>query len=299
MDALLTTARPKPWYPPGRLLFIITGSRRLPGISISLILVLLVIPAAFADLIAPHGPKEGGLPQRYLPPVWDGGTSEHILGTDRLGRDVLSRIIHGARVSVKVSLIGISLGGFIGVTLGLVAGYFGGKLDLLIMRLVDITLSIPSILFALVLAAAIGAGLGTVLIVISYILWAYYARQARGEVLGIRSQDYISRARVTGASDFRIITHHILPNITNTIIVLATLQIGFVILLEASLSFLGVGIQRPAPAWGLMVADGREVVVTFWWVSLFPGLAIMLTVLALNLLGDWLRDRLDPRLRQL
>ena len=152
---------------------------------------------------------------------------------------------------------------------------------------------------ALVLAAAIGPGLGTVLIVISYILWAYYARQVRGEVLSIREQDYIARARVTGASDFRIITRHILPNVINTIIVLATLQIGFVILLEASLSFLGVGIQRPEPAWGLMVADGREVIVTYWWVSLFPGLAIMLTVLALNLLGDWLRDRLDPKLRQI
>ncbi len=297
MDVILAPARP--WYAPGRLLSIVTGSRRLPWISISLILILLVIPAAFADVIAPHGPKDGGLPKRYLPPVWDGGTSEHILGTDRLGRDILSRIIHGARVSVKVSLIGISMGGFIGIALGLVAGYFGGKFDLLIMRLVDITLSIPSILFALVLAAAIGPGLSTVLIVICYILWAYYARQVRGEVLSIREQDYISRARVTGASDYRIITRHILPNVINTIIVLATLQIGYVILLEASLSFLGVGIQRPEPAWGLMVADGREVIVTFWWVSLFPGLAIMLTVLALNLLGDWLRDRLDPKLRQI
>ena len=299
MDALLTAQQPRPWYTPGRLLSMATSNRRLPWISITLIMLLLVIPAIFADVLAPHGPREDGLPQRYLPPVWDGGTSEHILGTNRLGRDILSRIIHGARVSVKVSLIGISLGGFIGVTLGLMAGYFGGKFDLLIMRLVDITLSIPSILFALVLAAAIGPGLGTVLIVIGYILWAYYARQIRGEVLSIRSQDFIARARVTGASDFRIITRHIPPNVINTIIVLATLQIGFVILLEASLSFLGVGIQRPAPAWGLMVADGREVIVTFWWVSLFPGLAIMLTVLALNLMGDWLRDRLDPKLRQI
>ena len=298
MDVLVTAKNP--WYTPGRLLTGLALARRLPLIPITLILVLLVIPAAFAGQIAPHGPRDGGLPQRYLPPVWeDGGTSEHILGTDRLGRDVLSRIIHGSRVSVKVSLIGIALGGFIGVALGLMAGYFGGKFDLLIMRLVDITLSIPSILFALVLAAAIGAGLTTVLIVIGYILWAYYARQIRGEVLSIREQDYIARARVTGASHYRIITKHIMPNVINTIIVLATLQIGFVILLEASLSFLGVGIQRPSPAWGLMVADGREVIVTFWWVSLFPGLAVMLTVLSLNLLGDWMRDRLDPKLRQI
>ena len=299
MVDVLVTAK-APWYAPSRLRVLFTQARRLPLIPIGLILVLLVIPAAFADVIAPHDPTAGGLSQRYIPPVWEaGGTSTHILGTDRIGRDVLSRIIHGSRVSVKVSIIGIFLGGAIGITLGLMAGYFGGKRDMVVMRLVDITLSIPSILFALVLAAAIGAGLTTVLIVIGYILWAYYARQVRGEVLSIRESDYIARARVTGASHSRIIYRHVFPNVINTIIVLATLQVGFVILLEASLSFLGVGIQRPEPAWGLMVADGREVIVSFWWVSLFPGLAIMLTVLSLNLLGDWLRDRLDPKLKQL
>ena len=299
MVDVLVTAK-APWYAPSRLRVLFTQARRLPLIPIVLIFVLLVIPAAFADVIAPHDPTAGGLSQRYIPPVWEaGGTSNHILGTDRIGRDVLSRIIHGSRVSVKVSIIGIFLGGAIGITLGLMAGYFGGKLDMVVMRLVDITLSIPSILFALVLAAAIGAGLTTVLIVIGYILWAYYARQVRGEVLSIRESDYIARAQVTGASHARIIYRHVFPNVINTIIVLATLQVGFVILLEASLSFLGVGIQRPEPAWGLMVADGREVIVSFWWVSLFPGLAIMLTVLSLNLLGDWLRDRLDPKLKQL
>lgn len=299
MVDVLVTAK-APWYTPSRLRVGFTQARRLPLIPIALILLLLVIPAAFADVIAPHDPKAGGLSQRYIPPVWEeGGSSNHILGTDRIGRDVFSRIIHGSRVSVVVSLIGIFGGGLIGVTLGMMAGYFGGRLDLLVMRLVDITLSIPSILFALVLAAAIGAGLFTVLIVIGYILWAYYARQIRGEVLSIRESDYISRARVTGASHARIIVRHVFPNVINTIIVLATLQVGFVILLEASLSFLGVGLQRPSPAWGLMVADGREVIVSFWWVSLFPGLAIMLTVLSLNLLGDWLRDKLDPKLRQI
>jgi len=299
MVDVLVTAK-APWYAASRLRAGFTQARRLPLIPIVLILLLLVIPAAFADLISPHDPRAGGLSNRYVPPAWeDGGTSKHILGTDRIGRDVLSRIIHGSRVSVKVSIIGIFLGGAIGITLGLMAGYFGGKLDMIVMRLVDITLSIPSILFALVLAAAIGAGLTTVLIVIGYILWAYYARQVRGEVLSIRESDYIARARITGASHVRIIYRHVFPNVINTIIVLATLQVGFVILLEASLSFLGVGIQRPEPAWGLMVADGREVIVSFWWVSLFPGLAIMLTVLSLNLLGDWLRDRLDPKLKQL
>lgn len=299
MADILVTAK-APWYAPSRLRASFTVARRLPLIPIALILILLVIPAAFAEIIAPQDPRDGGLSKRYIPPAWqEGGSSDNILGTDRMGRDVFSRIIYGSRVSVVVSLIGILGGGLIGVTLGLAAGYFGGKLDLLVMRLVDITLSIPSILFALVLAAAVGSGLFTVLIVIGYILWAYYARQVRGEVLAIRESDYISRARVTGASHGRILLRHIFPNVINTIIVLATLQVGFVILLEASLSFLGVGLQRPSPAWGLMVADGREVIVSYWWVSLFPGLAIMLTVLSLNLLGDWLRDRLDPKLKQL
>lgn len=296
--AELTTVR-TPWYAPSRVARSVTAARRLPLVPIFIILVLLIIPAIFANQIAPHEPTAGGIPNRYLPPVWAGGTSEHILGTDRVGRDVLSRIIHGSRVSIAVSLIGISAGAFIGISLGMIAGYFGGKLDMIIMRVVDITLSIPSILFALVLASSIGAKFTTVLIVIAYILWAYYCRQVRGEVLSIRERDYIARAKVAGASTFRIITQHIFPNMVNTVIVLATLQMGFVILLEASLSFLGVGMQRPTPAWGLMVADGREVIILAWWVAMFPGIAIMLTVLSLNLLGDWLRDRLDPKLRQI
>ena len=275
-------------------------ARRLPIIPAVVLLVVLVIPAIFADLIAPYEPREspGGFAGRLEPPVGAGGTSDHVLGTDKVGRDILSRIIHGSRVSMKISLVGIGIGGFFGVTLGLLAGYFGGLADTVIMRAVDVSMAIPSVLLALALAAAFGPSFRTIIIVVSLQLWAIYSRQIRGDTLAIRRLDYITRARVAGASHFRIILLHILPNVTNTLIVLATLQIGAVILLEASLSFLGVGISRPTPAWGLMVADGRELIIQAWWVSLWPGVTIMLTVLSFNLLGDWLRDRLDPRLRQ-
>jgi peptide/nickel transport system permease protein len=188
-------------------------------------------------------------------------------------------------------------GGLVGTALRLMAGYFGGWWDHVIMRLVDIKLSLQSILLALVLAAALGPGFATVIIVIALILWTRYARLVRAETLAMKSQDFIARARVAGCSRFHIITSHIFPNVVNTIIVLATLEVGQVILLEATLSFLGVGIPRPTPAWGLMVVDGRELVVAAWWVAFFPGMAILLTVLFMNLLGDWLRDRLDPKLR--
>jgi peptide/nickel transport system permease protein len=273
--------------------------RELPLLPISLILLVLIIPAIFADVIAPHDPMAGGLRARMQAPAFLGGPSEHLLGTDKQGRDVLSRIIHGSRISIAVAAVGIFIGGTIGTALGLIAGYFGGWIDTLIMRLVDITLALPGILLALVLAAVFGPRFSSVVTVIAFVLWAVYARQIRGETLSWRDRDFIARARVAGASHFRIITRHLLPNVVNTLIVLVTLQVGFVIVLEASLSFLGVGIPRPNPAWGLMVSDGRDVIVSAWWISFFPGLAIMLTVLSLNLLGDWLRDRLDPKLRQL
>ncbi|MEX2379091.1 MAG: ABC transporter permease [Dehalococcoidia bacterium] len=270
-----------------------------PVIPILIILVLLVIPAIFADLLAPHESRAGGLGDRLIPPMWlEGGSSEYILGTDRVGRDIFSRIIHGSRISLVISLIGIASGGILGTGLGLIAGYVGGWADAVIMRLVDIGLALPSIIFALALGVLMGPSFATVIIVVTYVLWAYYCRQIRGEVLRVKSRDFIARAKVSGASDFRIIRKHVFPNVTNTLIVLATLQVGFVIVLEATLSFLGVGIPRPTPAWGLMVADGREYITSAWWIAMFPGLAIMLTVLALNLLGDSIRDRLDPTLRQ-
>ena len=203
----------------------------------------------------------------------------------------------GARVSLSVSLLAVVLGGGIGTILGVVAGYFGGVWDSLIMRLVDLMLAFPSILLALVMVAAIGSGYNTVIIVIVVLLWSRYARVVRGEALAIKQSDYIARARVAGASHMRIMLRHIFPNLVNTVIVLATLEVGAVIILESTLSFLGAGIPRPTPAWGVMVADGRELIIANWWIFFFPTLAIVLTVLSMNLLGDWLRDRLDPKLR--
>ena len=292
------TVRALPWYSPPRLAQAVHQVRRYPLVPLALLTFLLVIPAVLAPQVAPHDPLKGSLANRLRAPFWqEGGTIAYPLGTDKLGRDILSRIIHGARVSLMVSLVAIFVGGSIGTSLGLISGYFGGWVDALLMRLVDISLSLPTILLALVLVAAVGPSFGTVITVLVVLLWARYARLVRGETLSIKERDFIARARVAGASHRRIMARYILPNVANSLIVLATLQVGYVILLESALSFLGAGLPRPTPAWGLMIADGRELIVTAWWVSMFPGLAIMLTVLSLNLLGDWLRDHLDPKLR--
>jgi len=271
---------------------------RYPLVPLAMLMFLLVIPAVFAPLVAPYDPLKGSLANRLKPPVWQqGGSIDYPLGTDKLGRDMLSRVIYGARVSLAVSLAAIVVGGVLGTVLGLMSGYFGGRVDAVLMRLVDISLSFPTILVALVLVAAVGPSFGTVITVVVVFLWARYARLVRGETLSIKERDFIARARVAGASHIRIMARYIFPNVVNSLVVLATLQVGYVILLESTLSFLGAGLPRPTPAWGLMIADGRELIVTAWWVSMFPGLAIMLTVLSLNLLGDWLRDHLDPKLR--
>ena len=290
----------KPWYSPGTLLRNLWDLRQYPVIPVFILMIVLVIPAIFAELIAPYDPVESSLRNRLLPPFWiDGGSTDHILGTDKVGRDILTRLIYGSRVSVVIASVSILVGGFIGVSLGIIGGYFGGWVDSLIMRAVDISLSIPIILLGLVLVAALGPSKSTVIIVVVILLWSRYARLARGETLAVRTQDYIARARVSGASHTRIMIHHVFPNIFNSVMVLATLQVGFVIILEATLSFLGAGIPRPTPAWGLMVADGRSLVVTAWWLAFFPGIAIMLVVLSMNLLGDWLRDKFDPKQRQI
>ena len=281
------------------------AARRYPLIPMAILLFVLGLPGVFATQITDtwlQDPLEGRLTERLTPPVWqEGGTWEHPLGTDKVGYDVASRVIHGARVSLIVAGLSILSGGFVGTVLGLMAGFFGGWLDHVIMRLVDIKLSIQAVLLALVLVGVMGPGFHTVIIVIALVLWVRYARLVRGEVLSLKNQDFVSKARVAGASNFRIISRHLFPNVVNTLIVLATLEVGQVILLEASLSFLGVGIPRPTPAWGLMVADGRNLIAAGngWWISLFPGLAIFLTVLSMNLMGDWLRDKLDPKLRNL
>lgn len=263
------------------------------------ILVFFVFIGTFAPFLAPHSPTATDLSSRYQPPVWhaDGDWSRP-LGADALGRDILSRLMYGARVSLTFALLAIAVGGTIGTSLGLVAGYCGSWVDTLIMRIVDAAMSLPMILLAIALVVILGSSLLNLVLVVSIIIWAFYARQIRGEVLSVKERDFVALARTSGLSAPRIVARHIFPNVAHSLIVLATLQVGWVILLEASLSFLGVGIPPPAPAWGSMVNDGRTVLDTAWWVALFPGLAIGSVVLSLNLVGDWLRDVLDPRLRQ-
>jgi peptide/nickel transport system permease protein len=273
-------------------------SRDLPWFP-GAILAVLVLTAVFAAFLAPQSPTAGDITAKLIPPVWmERGTSEHPLGTDRFGRDVLSRIIYGSRISLLVSLIAIGVAGTFGTVLGLISGYRGGLTDVFLMRLTDIALSLPIILIAVVMVAVTEPSFRNVIIVIALLLWPRFARQIRGETLGVKEQDFVALAVVAGRSSTWIISRHIFPNVVPTLLVISTLQVGYVILLEGTLSFLGVGVPPPNPAWGLMIADGRGFLATAWWISLFPGLAMLLTVLAVNLMGDWLRDHLDPKLRQ-
>jgi peptide/nickel transport system permease protein len=272
---------------------------RLPWVAFVIIATMTLV-AILAPLIAPHSPTEQSLPDKLMPPAWqEGGSAKYLLGTDLLGRDVLSRLVHGARVSMTVALAALLTGGGIGLVLGIVSGYVGGRVDGFIMRVVDATLTFPTILIALLLTVSLGQGLRTIIIAVTVIIWARFARIVRGEVLGVKARDFVALARVHGCSHVRIMAVHIVPNVMNTFMVLLTLHIGFVIIVEASLSFLGAGIAPPTPSWGQMVADGRGHIAAAWWLSVVPGTAILLVVLAFNLFGDWLRDWLDPRLRQL
>jgi peptide/nickel transport system permease protein len=274
-------------------------SHDLPWFSLA-ILGALVVAAVFAAFLAPQSPTDGDITTKLIPPMWmERGAAEHPLGTDRFGRDVLSRIIYGSRISLLVSLMAIVVSGTLGTLVGLISGYLGGLTDVILMRLTDIALSLPTILIAVVLVAVSEPSFRNVILVIALLLWPRFARQVRGETLGIKEQDFVALAVVAGRSSAWIIARHILPNVTPTLLVISTLQVGYVILLEGTLSFLGVGVPPPNPAWGLMIADGRGFLATAWWITLFPGLAMLLTVLAVNLMGDWLRDHLDPRLRQL
>ena len=274
------------------------GLRRAPVIPLAII-GLIIFTATFAPLLTPYSTTKPSLAERLTPPVWESeGSWDHPLGTDALGRDMATRLMFGGRVSMLVAILTLILGGGIGTAIGLFAGFYGGRLDSVLMRIADSTLAFPIILFAILLVVTLGASMANVVIAIALVLWARYARVIRGEVLALRERDFIARARVAGCSDLRILLVHLFPNTANTLLVLLTLQVGWVIIVEASLSFLGAGIPPPTPAWGAMVADGREYVDTAWWVSAFPGVAIMLTVIAFNLVGDWLRDALDPKLRQ-
>src|SRR5690349_8475319 len=266
------------------------------------ILVPFVLIAVFAGIIAPYDPT---MPvpgaKIFDPPVWSsGGSARALLGTDYQGRDVLSRLIFGARVSLIVGVTGTVVAGTIGTTLGILAGYLGGWVDQVIMRITDAWLALPALVFAIFLATMVGPSMWNIVIILGAVYWTRYARVIRGEVLSLREREFVKLAEIAGASNTRVILRHILPNVMNSAMVLASLTIGVVIIAEASLSFLGVGVPAPEPAWGSMLADGRSMLmVGAWWLTVFPGLCIMMVVLATQLLGDWLRIRLDPQLRNL
>jgi peptide/nickel transport system permease protein len=280
-----------------------SGASRLGDLPLIPIIILgtIAFMAIFADVLAPHNPEIGSLTARFRPPVWQtGGSANHLLGTDQLGRDVLSRLIFGARVSMVVGFTAVIFAGAVGTVLGIIAGYIGGWADQIIMRITDAWLALPALTFAIFLAAIVGPSMWNIVIILGAVYWTRYARVVRGEVLSLKERDFVRLAVVAGCSKWTIMRRHILPNVANSAIVLATLMLGVVIVTEASLSFLGVGVPPPQPAWGLMLSDGKQgLMVGYWWLTVFPGVCIMLMVLSANLLGDWLRVKLDPQLRQL
>jgi peptide/nickel transport system permease protein len=265
------------------------------------ILVIIGLVAIFANVLAPHNPEIGSLVARFKPPFWQtGGSTKYVLGTDQLGRDVLSRLIFGARVSVVVGFTAVIFAGVVGTTLGILSGYLGGWVDQVIMRLTDTWLALPALTFAIFLAAVVGPSMWNIVLILGITYWTRYARVIRGEVLSLKEREFVRLAIVAGCSKWTIMRRHILPNVINTAIVLGTLMLGVVIIAEASLSFLGVGVPPPQPAWGLMLSDGKQgLMVGYWWLTVFPGCCIMLMVLSANLIGDWLRVKFDPQLRQL
>jgi peptide/nickel transport system permease protein len=265
------------------------------------ILLMIALVALFANQLAPHNPEIGTLGARFKPPFWQtGGTAKYLLGTDQLGRDVLSRLIFGARISMIVSFFAVLVAGVVGTTLGILAGYVGGWVDQVIMRVTDTWLALPALTFAIFLAAIVGPSMWNIVIILGITYWTRYARVIRGEVLSLKEREYVRLAIVAGCPKRTIMLRHILPNVINSAVVLGTLMLGVVIITEATLSFLGVGVPPPQPAWGLMLSDGKQsLMVGRWWLSIFPGLCIMLMVLSANILGDWLRVKIDPQLRQL
>jgi peptide/nickel transport system permease protein len=265
----------------------------------TLVIVASVVLAALAPALAPADPIRNDLLARLAPPMWmDGGSARHPLGTDTLGRDVVSRLLYGARVSLLVGFAAVLVAGVVGVALGLVAGYYGGRLDDLLMRVGDVQLAFPVLVLAIAVLSVLGASLGNVIIVLGLTGWVTYARITRAETLSLRHRDFVEGARALGARDAAILWRHILPNVLPPITVVATFSVVRTIIAEASLSFLGLGIPPPAPSWGAMLDEGRNYLTTGWWLALFPGLAILALVLGINLVGDWLRDALDPRVER-
>ena len=272
--------------------------KEAPKLPVGIILFVALV-AIFAPLLAPHDAETSVKPiEIFAPAVYAGGTWNTALGTDFQGRDILSRLIYGARTSLLIGLLGTVFAGMLGVTLGIVSGYMGGLWDQVIMRITDAKLALPSLVFGIFLAAVLSPGLWTIILILMIVFWTRYARVIRGEVLSLRERDFVKLAEVTGAGKVRVMFRHILPNIMNTAMVLFSLTVGVAIILEASLSFLGVGVPPPTPTWGNMLADARPTLISErWTLTVAPGICIMLLVLAANLLGDWMRVRLDPQLR--
>lgn len=263
------------------------------------IVALVAMCAIFAPWLAPHDPNLQALASAGQPPAWySGGERTHLLGTDNLGRDILSRMLWGARIASIVGLCVVAIGGTIGVACGLVAGYFGGAIDMVISRVADMQLAFPLVLLAIAVVGVVGPGLWTIVATLGVTSWVQYVRVIRAETLALRERDYVAAAVATGASPGRVILRHILPNVASSVSVLATFEVARAIILESALSFLGLGVPANVPSWGGMLADGRQYLDTLWWLGLFPGLAISVAVLGVNLFGDGLRDALDPRARE-
>jgi peptide/nickel transport system permease protein len=273
--------------------------RRYPALPAA-ILLLLVVTAVAAPIFAPVDPFKSDLYARNAPPWgFEGGSSRHILGGDQVGRDILSRIIYGARVSAMVMAVSVATGVTVGTTMGLIAGYFGGQVDEVVMRVVDIWAALPYIMVALVVVVVLGQKFWVLILLLALLSWPGAVRLVRAETLSLKTRDYVAQARIAGASNIRIMFRHILPGVINLVVVSATLSMGSIILTEATLSFLGAGIPPPNPSWGAMISEGRRYLNDAWWVSSIPGLCIFLVVMSGNFFGDWLRDHFDPRLRQL
>jgi peptide/nickel transport system permease protein len=293
-----------PEGPPAAIALRVRAHRRVSPVAIgcATVLMVMILAAAFAPLLAPHDPTDQSLLARLQPPAWaDGGSADYPLGTDHLGRDVLSRILYGARVSLAIGFFAVLIGSVLGSVAGLLAGYFAGWVDEGIMLLADIQLALPFVLLAIAVIAVVGVSPDSLppslVVVVGISGWMTYARVCRGVVFSLKEREFVQAVRAVGSSDARVISRHLLPNVLSPLVVVASLDLARLIILESTLSFLGLGIQPPNPSWGGMLGEGRQYLDTAWWISTFPGLAIMLTTLAISRGGDWLRDVLDPSLR--